>query len=242
MVDPTNLELVEGLGRGGCPLCRQRVSAELREIEMFVREGRFSREARPRFRTGGGYCKRHAWLLHAQLSEHGNGAPVADLYGMVLRHDREALRAFREPHHRGRRHRITSPLVRTRCLACENTDAADERHAYFFMCALQERWVRRLYEASDGLCVPHALAVLDEALEAEQSEVGRFVINETLRRLGSAADSLAEYDRRRDVRHAHLPKGDEQHAWTDVIRLYAGDEFPLARGVAPTHPGTGGIS
>lgn len=225
MVDLTNFELVDGLMRDGCTLCRQRVRAERWELEMFIRDGRFSREARPSFLAGGGYCKRHAWLLHAQLSEHDNGAPIADLYGMVLRHDRAALRVYREPRRRSRRHRIISPLPRTRCLACENTDAADDRHAYFFMHALQEARVRNLYETSDGLCMPHTLAVLDEALEAEQSKIIRFLIEQTLRRLDDVAESLAEYDRRRDVHYAHLPKGPEQQAWTDVIRIYAGDEF-----------------
>ena len=233
MVDLTNFELVEGLTKGGCPLCRQRLRAELWEIEMFVRDGRFSREARPLFLAGGGYCKRHAWMLHAQLSERDNGAPIADLYGMVLRHDRKALRAFQQPRHRGRRHRITSPLPRTRCLACENTDAADDRHAYFFMHALKEQRVRRLYENSDGLCVPHALAVLGETLEAEQHELARFLIEQTVRRLDGVAESLAEYDRRRDVHYAHLPKGPEQQAWTDVIRLYVGDEFLTRPATSP---------
>lgn len=204
---------------------------------MFVRDGRFSREARPLFLASGGYCNRHAWLLHEQLCRHGNGAPIADLYGMVLRHDRNVLRQFAARREGRRKRRPLAPLQRRRCLACVNSDAADRRHAYFFMRALDEERVRRLYGRADGLCLAHAMAVVDEALEDDQSEIASFLVEETLRRLDSVATLLEEYDRRRDYRYADLPKGREQHAWTDVIRLYVGDQslsrLPPARGEPP---------
>jgi hypothetical protein len=217
------MQLVEALDQPGCPLCRERLRSERWEIEMFVRDGRFSREARPLFLAGGGYCNRHAWLLHAQLSRHENGAPIADLYGMVLRHDRASLRALRA-RLGSRTRRQRQEMRRQACLACTNVEAADARHAYFFMQALQDDAVRRRYEHVDGLCVAHALSVLEEALESEQKDIAYFVIDETLRRMEGVAERLAEYDRRRDFRYADQPKGDEQHSWTDVVRLYVGDQ------------------
>jgi len=65
MPDLSNLDLAKAFGQSGCPLCRVLAGGERRDIASFAREGRFAPQAQGRFRRAGGYCRRHAWLLHA---------------------------------------------------------------------------------------------------------------------------------------------------------------------------------
>jgi len=223
-VDLSGLRLVDALAEAGCPLCREGARDERREIVTFIREGRFSPKSRQVFLAGGGYCRRHAWLLHSRATELGTGASIVDLYGMVLGHDLRELDELGKGLVARRRRWSRRVLARGPCLACQRLHAAAERHAYFFVEALREDVVRQRYRSSDGLCVQHASSVLAAGLAEAELDVVRFIIDDLRSRLNAAAGLLAEYNRKRDYRYADEPKGDEQQSWTDVIRRYVGED------------------
>jgi len=224
IVDLSSVRLVDALAESGCPLCREGARDERREIATFVREGRFSQTSRTLFLAGGGYCRRHAWLLHSRATELGTGASIVDLYGMVLRRDLRELDALSRRLSPRRRPRPRRVLARGPCLACERTRVADERHAYFLVEALREEPVRQSYRRSDGLCVEHASSVLAAGLAEGELDVVRFIVDDLVSRLNGLAGRLAEYNRKRDYRYADEPKGDEQQSWMDVIRHYVGED------------------
>ena len=142
--------------------------------------------------------------------------PIADIYGQLVEQDLERLRHARTAG--------PEALARTGvCPACTAADAALDRKADFFVDALKDAGVRSSYTDSDGFCGAHLTAALAAAREAEP-RVGSFLLADRRRRLEQLAHELAEYDRKRDHRYAHEPKGAEQRSITDVIRLYGGSD------------------
>jgi hypothetical protein len=214
-------DIAEAFRRHGCPLCRALEEDEARSMASFLREGRRAREARRRFYAGGGFCRRHAWLFHRLATEENRGAPIADIYGRLVERDLELLGRLRNELG-GRRKRLSIHLTREAdCPACEWAEATLERKATFFLKALAEAGGRSRYERSDGLCFSHFAAVFAEALATER-EAALFLLDDWQARLQQLRHELEEYDRRRDHRYAHEPKGREQESWTEVIRRYAG--------------------
>ena len=215
MIDFFAFDIVEALAEPGCALCRVLADFEEREMATFAREGRRVPEARSRFHASGGFCPHHAWLLHSIVARTGKGMPIADIYGQLVEQDLERLRHARTAG--------PEALARTgACPACTAADAALDRKADFFVDALKDAGVRSSYADSDGFCGAHLAAAVAAARDAEPG-VGGFLLADRRRRLEQLAHDLAEYDRKRDHRYAHEPKGAEQRAITDVVRLYAGE-------------------
>lgn len=210
-------DLVEALALPGCPLCRAVRADEERWMRSFWREGRAGRDARLAFYDGGGFCGRHAWLLHRVSSEEGSGAAIADVYGALADRDLAWLDAQLA------RRRPPAALDRgAPCSACVAAADAVSRKAFFLVELVGSREARRRYVESDGLCFPHLARAVEEAGD-DDAEAVKLLLRDWRRRLAEVRTRLDEFDRKRDVRYAHEAKGAEQESWTDVIRLYAGE-------------------
>jgi hypothetical protein len=222
MPDLLSYELVEAMAQPGCPVCTALDIADERWIKSFWREGRYDRGARQRFFAAGGYCPRHAWLLHESVADAKGGAAIADLYGNLADLDSDRLgRLLERLSSPSRRRRRTELRRKEPCPACVERTDETERDAYFLTQALAEAAVRRRYAGSDGLCFEHLAAVVGYASE-EDPDVACFLLDDWRRRLSEHGGQLAEFDRKRDYRYRSEPRGDEQHSWTDVIALYTG--------------------
>jgi len=227
--DLATAELLDALRLAGCPLCRVLATDERDYVRTFWRESRLDAEVRRRFVAGGGFCQRHAWLLHRQVAAAGAGAAVADLYGMLVAHDLAALE--RGSAVRGRRRKgAPGPAgAGSGCLACSEASRAADRKTWFLVEALREPSAREAYAGSEGACRPH----LDVALEiarARAGEVAEFLLKDARSRLAELGELLGEFRRRRDQRYADLPPGREQSSWTEAIRRYVGDPPDQAPG------------
>jgi hypothetical protein len=221
MTDIFTDDLAEALRLGGCVLCRVTAADERRWMETFWREGRNSQEGRQRFYDGGGFCRRHAWLLHDVCVAEGSGAAIASVYGALAQRDLELLDGTVTLVDRRRGRRSATLARNVQCSACLAATQELERRCYFLVQLLRARGAKGRYSRSDGLCFDHLASVVDVAL-GEDHDVALFLIRDWRRRLAAVQGSLAEFDRKRDHRYAHEPKGPEQDSWTDVIRLYAG--------------------
>jgi len=172
------------------------------------------------FLAAGGFCRRHAWLLHRISVVEGTGAPIADVYGALVERDLHWLGRIKS-RSRGRGAKRT---VRPRepCPACVAFAEADYRKVAFFIEAISEDAVRRRYVASDGVCFEHFAQAVNRL--DDDDAMRPFLIEDWHRRLRVLAELLAEYQSKRDYRRSHEPRGDEQRSWTDVIRRYVGDQ------------------
>jgi hypothetical protein len=213
-------DLVEAFPLAGCPLCRTLADDEERWMESFWREGRSGREARLAFYDGGGFCRRHAWLLHRLVHARSSGAAIADVYGALA--DRDLARLDKLLAASGIRARARLQR-RAACSACVAAEDALSRKAYFLVELLRAEEAQTRYRESDGLCFPHLARTVADAPEAG-AEVARFLVRDWRRRLADVRAQLEEFDRKRDVHHAHEPRGPEQDSWTEVIRLYVGED------------------
>jgi hypothetical protein len=188
-------DLDDGLASGGCSICYALALDERRWMESFWREGRQGKEARELFYAGGGFCTRHAWLLHELALAGSSGVAIGDVYGGLAGRDIAALERRRE-----------LPARKGRCSACVAHDAALTRKAEFLLELLATESGRARFVRSHGLCLGHVAAVLDLA---GKSELGDLVLDDWRRRVDDVRERLAT---------------DDVAARTDIIRLYAGDE------------------
>src|SRR5437763_12965203 len=108
---------MEALRHAGCPLCRVLATDEREYVRAFWRESRHDADVRRRFVAGGGFCHRHAWLLHRQVAAAGAGGAIADVYGMLVMHDLAALERDGISRKRRRRGAPVRAAVGTGCLA-----------------------------------------------------------------------------------------------------------------------------
>lgn len=222
MPDIFGYDIVEALSRRGCPLCRVDAIDDRRWVDSFWREGKQDAGTRHRFFAAGGFCRRHAWLLHRLVDAEGVGAAIADVYGALAERDLARLAELRTSLDRRRRRRSMPLRRRSRCPACVALEGAADRKNHFFVELLTQPSVRRHYESSDGLCYVHLEAAVESARNTDD-QAARFLLDDWRKRLAHVRAQLADFDRRRDHRYAVEPKGDEQRSWTDVIRLYVGE-------------------
>jgi hypothetical protein len=213
-------DLVEAFPLAGCPLCRTVAADETRWMDSFWREGKGGREARLAFYDAGGFCRRHAWLLHRLVAAGSSGASIAEVYGALADRDLQVLDKLLTASNVRRR-----PHLRRRapCSACVAAEDAVARKAYFLVELLRTQASRAEYRRSDGLCFPHLARTVAEASE-DDAEVVRFLLGDWRDRLAEVRAQLEEFDRKRDVHFADEPKGAEQDSWTEVIRRYVGKD------------------
>jgi hypothetical protein len=224
--DIFSYDIVEALRRSGCPLCRVEAIDDRRWMNSFWREGKQDSGSRRRFDAAGGFCRHHAWLLHRLVAAAAAGSAIADVYGSLAERDIAWLDELRASLGRGPRRRRAAALGRRgRCPACVATKDAAERKVHFFVELLGDAAVRPHYESSDGVCFVHLARAVEHALENDDGDVARFLLDDWRKRLVHIRDQLAEFDRRRDHRYAAEPKGEEQRSWTEVIRRYVGEDF-----------------
>jgi hypothetical protein len=209
MPNAANGHMAQALERPGCAVCTALADDEARWMEAYWREAMFDDAARARFFDAGGFCRRHAWVLHRQAKATGYGSAVSFLYGNLARRDSDVLA-------KGRPRLLRR---KARCRACTVMDEAAERKAAFLAEVLVEEGLRARYAAGDGLCYAH----LGLTAERAGKPVTAFLLEDWRARLEALRAALAEYDRKRDHRFNTEPKGDEQRSWTDVIRRYVGD-------------------
>lgn len=218
-------EIVEALRRSGCPLCRVDAIDDRRWMSNFLREGKQDAGARRRFYAAGGFCRHHAWLLHALVATEAAGAAIADVYGVLADRDIGSLDALRASLEHGRRRRRVSLARRAGCPACVAFAEGSQRKVYFFVQLLADADARPHYQSSDGLCYAHLARAVEHALDNGADDVARLLLDDWRERLAHVRAQLAEFDRKRDYRYAAEPKGEEQDSWTEVIRRYVGERF-----------------
>jgi Family of unknown function (DUF6062) len=243
-LNPSNHEVYVALREAGCPLCRVDANSEERLLWGFARDGILNPGSRYAFVKSGGFCRRHAWGLHAICRAEGTGAPIADVYRQLARHDLEELThlARTQPGRRGRRE-LAGGLARGReCEICVSVAESVDAHAAFLSELLDDDPGRSAYVASDGVCGIHLERVLAQSLDRHRDGAqARWLLEDWRERLARLHLELGEYDRKRSYTAAHEPKGEEQRSWTEVIRRYVGQDHPPASSLLPTTaPGGGG--
>jgi len=224
-VDIFTFELEAALAAEGCPLCRAEALDERRWMETFVREGYRDPGVRRRFLAGRGFCPTHAELFLEMARE---GAAIAVISAVCARLVDEDIARLQDVKRqvRGRLRR----LARSRrplgaCPACRARERSAERKRYFFCGAFADDSFQSRYAASSGLCAPHFSGAIEEAAQRFPA-VCELLLDDWLRRLTALRSGLSEFERKRDYRYRHEPRGRERQAPIEALRHYAGTTWP----------------
>jgi hypothetical protein len=220
MADIFSDDIIEAFRGSGCPLCVVVAEAVRRWIDSFWREGVRAPAAVQAFREGGGFCERHCAVLVDVAAIPRGPIAIANVYAGLVEHDLDRLAqlAAQLQGSRARRARLERDAG---CPACAAEADALERKTAFFVATLRGSAARERYASSDGLCYAHLATAFAHARDHEL-DVARFLVENWRERLLEARRQLAEFDRKRDHRYAAEPRGPEQSAWTDAMRLYTG--------------------
>jgi len=104
-------------------------------------------------------------------------------------------------------------------LICEAGKGAANVAVLKVITALELEPGRAAYLEHDGLCLPH----YEQAVEQAEKELAAWLEEQLRGRLESFLEQFRLYDRHRDVRYQHEPKGREQEPWRRAFRLFWGD-------------------
>ncbi len=212
-------------------------------MQQFWRDSRLLPAVRRAFFASGGFCPRHSWLLHRQVSRANRGGALAELYAGLAARDIRRIEAAAAAEFDGRRdaplgERLAGLAHRSACSECEELEAATARRARAAWRLLREPGMSTRYRSSDGFCFRHLGAVLVAARD-EDPEVATMLVNDWRDRLAALHGRLEEFDRKRDYRYRDEPRGDEQRAPTDAVGRYAGEQPEGTESTAPVQLGSG---
>ena len=172
--------LIDACEGPGCPICRCMIADTRHYLDSVLYEHVTDPATRRRLRDSWGLCNWHAWLLR-EIPNSAFGAAILgeDLLGA-------AIRRFERPagvRTRGLLTRLRN-LAGTRarsilaegfrrrppCPACVHLAAAEDRYVESVLRFATDPQFERAYEQSQGLCVPHALMVVERAPADRQAD------------------------------------------------------------------------
>lgn len=221
----------------GCPLCVLVWESTYRYLRALLNEYTLAPDIHERMALARGFCNTHAWMLHrVEWTLEKDGMGTAILYHSVLKRLQEDLEAGLAQHlpdtrfqeRRGKRSsfaaRIRARLQPAKtCLVCEHV-AGNERFALMQLLdelaeTGMEGEIARLYQGSAGACLPHFLALLEQA---PSDEIARWLTEVQRDKVAVLVEQLAEYERKHDVRYKEEPMGAEQDSWIRAIEQTVG--------------------
>jgi hypothetical protein len=242
-LDLISLWLKVALEQPGCPICRRRSDAELRYLRSVLWEHTNDPVTRGHITRSLGYCPEHSWqtgildieLLGSPLSTVRIYQQLAGIIATRLTRYSNRLSASRRSGWKRRlstlllgQRRLLSPeelQPKARCRVCQIGDETVRTSLEGLLDGLHsaEDNLRELYDASDGLCLPHLRQALTMANCASESAL-EYLIENTLRRLDILQRDIDEYARKESWDYHTEEKTErEKNAWRNVLTFFAGN-------------------
>jgi len=199
-----------------CALCELEAHGMRRHLDNLLYENVNDVGVRGDLARSRGYCRRHAHML----LEFADGLGTAILYRAQVKMFLEFLKGLNSlPAKLRRKTPPKSWNQEALCPAC--VIQSHGRHGY--MSTLLE-WIgdpklRKAFDDSPGLCVPHLLLALRQARDASLREylttahIGKYLV---------LANELAEFIRKQDYRFRDEPWGAEKDSWRRAVNMMVG--------------------
>ncbi len=236
----TLIDLKRALGQKGCPICRLRAEAEERYLGHVLWENVNDLATRARFLPSWGYCGRHARLLaRHELKDYHDAMGTAIMYESLIQQLNQQLgqvqaeAAQSQAPRRGRIFRMLksrvkkapAPLAPTAaCYVCEvgMTTAENILEGLLEGLAGEEAEISPLYQASDGLCLPHLRWALAQTNLA-WSQAVKILVEHVQKRMAELQTHLSEYIRKHgwDSRAEEIAP-EEYESWRKAIAFFSG--------------------
>ncbi len=209
------VHLERALREPGCPICRRIRETEERWIWTVLYELTGDPEIHARFAASLGLCREHAALMAQVVETRELLTPtgVARLYETVVSHALEVSADLT-----GRR----KTVPKEECPLCAVAKDAEDRQSWFFSRLLGEPAFWELYESSDGLCLPHLLAVWAQA----PAKARPALLADFRRRLAHLLHGLREFQRKERFDVHEPPTPEELASWKEALWRLAGMAYP----------------
>ena len=148
---------MEALGTTGCGLCRLGARTVSRYLDILAYENVNDVTLRETIRLGLGLCNRHAWQF---IDETRAPLGTAIIYRDMIRTLQQHTTGTLDPSD-GSEHRLHGLIPQRPCVACSALAVAIQDCAHQFLHSLTDYAFRSAFDASEGLCWPHLLAILN---------------------------------------------------------------------------------
>jgi hypothetical protein len=196
----TYQEILDAMGKGGCPICIPVQAAVERYIKGLFDESVLDPEVRARVRASLGLCHEHAWLAQE--------AGLSDALGLAIVY-RELIGALQA----GERH------PGKECPACLFRSETEERMLHTAIRSIQKNEFLSRMQSSSGFCLNH----LNLILAAPESAFRHRVLLDVQNRIWERLElDLSEFIRKNDYRFSSEPIGSESDSYKRAIGVVVG--------------------
>jgi hypothetical protein len=218
-------DLLETFPKPGCAVCRLLQRDVERFLDTLLYEHTVDPASQDNFRASRGLCHDHTWLL----TRSNNSLAVAILYDAVLgevmriseRTSPERQGGFTRLFNSGASSALADALEAQKpCPACEVRDGAERRYLDALGEYAADERLRPVFEASDGLCLPHFRKVLTLTRDARNA---RLLLEVQMRKWSALKGELETFLRKMDA-HYHEAMGAESTSWLRAMALLSGEE------------------
>ena len=208
--------ILEELQRAqGCALCNLEEAGLRRQLDGLLQESVNDPGIRAQLVRSRGYCREHARVLLGA----GDGLGIAMLYSDQVKLFAEFLDRTKQARLLRRRDALASWALHAACPACQAQSADRARYVNVFLEGLGEEELRKAFESGPGLCVPHCLAALDSANDAQRR---RWLLETQRAKAEGLLRELEEFCRKHDYRFASEGFGPEADAWRRAVAFMVG--------------------
>jgi hypothetical protein len=199
-----------------CALCELEARGMRRHLDNLLYENVNDVGVRGDLARSRGYCRRHAHMLLG----FADGLGTAILYQAQVRLFLEFLKGLDSlPAKLRRKKPPKSWNQEALCPAC--VIQSQSRHGYLgtLLEWLGDPEMRKAFDASPGLCVPHLLLVLGQARDAASRE---YLVAAHIGKYSVLANELAEFVRKQDYRFRSEGFGKEKDSWQRAVNMMVG--------------------
>jgi hypothetical protein len=200
----------------GCAMCELEARDMHRDLDNLLHENVNDVGVRGNLARSRGYCRRHAHVL----LEFADGLGTAILYQAQVRLFLEFLKGQTGlPAKLCRKNLPESWNLEAVCPACVMQTQGRQMYIGTMLEWLGDPQLRKAFDDSPGLCVPHLLLVLRQVRDAAERDR---LIKVHVSKFAALAQELAEFIRKQDYRFRDEPSGTEKDSWQRAVNMMVG--------------------
>jgi len=198
-----------------CALCELESRNIRRYLDNLLYENVNDVGVRANLARSRGYCRRHAHML----LEFADGLGTAILYQDQVRLFLEFLRGQAVLPAKLYRKNLKSWNQEALCPACVTQAQCRQSYMGTLLEWLGDPKMRKAFDDSPGLCVPHFLLALPQVRGVADRN---YLLKVHVSKFSVLRDELAEFTRKQDYRFRDEPRGAEKDSWQRAVNMMVG--------------------
>lgn len=248
MVGPflTYLQLISAMQQPGCPICHIRFEREKSYLENLLLDHVNDAETQENILASVGYCPQHTWQMGwLELEIYQESVKNSMIYESLVKSVTNSMAKFvrrekrREKQVNGWLYRIFhkekqvafdldpfGQMALSGCYICRIGEDAEQLFMYSLLRGLceQDDQIRKVYRASDGLCLHHFRQVF-RITDSSSNPGVKFLVEETAQKMVALRNDLTNFIDKHSYHRAHEPmSAGERYSWLRALRFFGNNE------------------